>query len=69
MTAPTPRAAAPSTVRRQELVTEAMAGLEGIEALPLAEQASRLSETQLLLAAVLNNEAPAAQAGLPGVGR
>lgn len=69
MTAPTPRSAAPSDVRRTELVAETMAGLEGIEALPLDQQTAKLSEAQRILAGVLNNDPAVTQLGLPGVAR
>lgn len=66
---PTPRSAAPSIVRRTELVTEAMAGLDGMEGLPLDEQTAKLSEAQRILAGVLNNDPAVTQLGLPGVAR
>lgn len=69
MTVPTPRSAAPSDVRRAELVEEAMAAIEGIDDLPLAEQAARLMEVQAVLAGVLNNDPEVSQLGIPGVGR
>ena len=69
MTVPTPRSAAPSDVRRAELVTEVMAGLEHIDHLPVADQAALLSEAQTVLAAVLNNDPALAQLGIPGVAR
>lgn len=68
MSAPTPRNAAPADVRRGELVADAMAALEGIDDLPLADQAARLSEAQSVLAAVLSNDPDVAQLGIPGVG-
>ncbi|MFT3887146.1 MAG: hypothetical protein QM713_03135 [Arachnia sp.] len=69
MTEPTPRSAAPSEVRRQELVAELVAGLDGVEELPLDELAQRLGEAQGVLAAVLNNDPSVTQLGLPGVAR
>ena len=69
MTAPTPRSAAPSDVRRTDLVSETMAGLEGIEDLPLDQQTAKLSEAQRILAGVLNNDPAVTQLGLPGVAR
>ena len=45
---PTPRQAAPSDVRRTELVGEVLAGLEALDELPLEEQTARLTEAQLL---------------------
>lgn len=69
MTSPTPRSAAPSDVRRVELVEAAMAALEDVDSLPLGEQADRLSEAQSVLAAVLNNDPGVSQLGIPGMGR
>lgn len=69
MTVPTPRSAAPSDVRRIELVGEAMAALDGLEERPLAEQAALLSEVQGVLAAVLANDPEVSQLGIPGVAR
>ena len=69
MTVPTPRSVAPNDVRRTELVAEAMAALEGIDDLPLEEQATLLGEVQGVLAAVLANDPDVQQLGIPGVGR
>lgn len=66
---PTPRSAAPSDVRRTELVAETLAGLETLDDLPLPEQTARLAEAQAVLQAVLNNDADVAQLGIPGVAR
>lgn len=46
-----------------------MAAIEGIDDLPLAEQAARLTEAQAVLAGVLNNDPEVSQLGIPGVGR
>lgn len=67
MSLPTPRSAAPADQRRQDLVAEAMAALEGVEELPLEEQAARLTEAQSVLAGVLSNDPLTVQRGLPGV--
>ncbi|HJE51807.1 MAG TPA: hypothetical protein K8V15_07495 [Tessaracoccus flavescens] len=69
MTVPTPRNAAPSDVRRVELVEEVMASLESLDDLPLEQQAAKLSEAQGILAGVLNNDPAVTQLGLPGVSR
>lgn len=52
MTAPTPRSAAPAPVRRIEEVTEAMADLGELSAMPVADALALLQEThrRLLLA-------------------
>lgn len=63
----TPRQVAPAHVRRQSLVDDAMAALEGVEQLPLAEQLTRLEEAQAVLARVLDNP-DEAQRPIPGVG-
>lgn len=67
MTQPTPRSAAPSDVRRTQLVAETMSELDGVEELPLAEQAHRLDQAQRTLAAVLSNDPSIVQPGIPGV--
>ena len=67
--APTPRSAAPSEVRRTELVEEVMAGLESLDELPLEEQTAKLAEAQRVLQAVLNNDPGISQLGIPGVAR
>lgn len=69
MTAPTPRIAAPSDVRRLQLVADVIAGLQGVEDAPLDDQVARLSEAQVVLAGVLNNDPGLGQLGIPGVGR
>ncbi|MHA6511471.1 hypothetical protein [Tessaracoccus sp. Z1128] len=56
-------------VRRMALVEEVMAGLEGLDDLPLDEQTARLGEAQAILAGVLNNDPGVVQPGIPGVGR
>ncbi len=67
MTALTPRGAAPADERRQQLVAELMAGLEGIEELPLEEQTARLTGAQRTLAGILSNDPTITQPGLPGL--
>lgn len=67
--APTPRYAAPSDVRRTELVGEVVAGLDGLDELPLEEQTAKLTEAQAVLHAVLSNDPGVSQLGIPGVGR
>ncbi|HSO68879.1 MAG TPA: hypothetical protein VLQ67_04505 [Arachnia sp.] len=69
MSVPTPRAAAPSDVRRSQVVAGVMASLDGVEELPLDEQTARLTEAQAVLAGVLNNDPGVGQPGIPGVGR
>lgn len=68
MNIPTPRDAAPGTERRQQLVSDAMDALDGVESLPVAEQLVRLQEAQGVLAAVLQNS-DVSQIGIPGVGQ
>jgi hypothetical protein len=63
----TPMDAAPSVVKRQQLVAQAMESLEGVEELPVEEQLARLSQVQELLSGVLNNT-DVTQLGIPGVG-
>ncbi len=63
----TPRDAAPSLVRRQEMVEQVLEALEGIGHQPVAEQVERLSEAQSILSAVLNNPTDVPQMGLPGI--
>jgi len=67
VTVPTPRSAAPGDLRRQELVAELVASLDGVEDLPLPEQTARLTEAQRILAGVLSNDPMITQLGLPGV--
>ena len=67
MSVPTPRSAAPGGLRRQELVAELMTSLEATQDLPLAEETSRLTEAQRILAGVLSNDPLITQLGLPGV--
>ncbi len=67
--APTLGSAAPSDVRRTELVGEVVAGLEQMDELPLEEQTAKLTEAQAVLQAVLNNEPGVSQLGIPGMGR
>lgn len=66
MSVPTPRGAAPGTERRKTLVAEAMAQVTDIEHLPTGERTARLDEAQRLLSAALQ-DAPMAQAGIPGI--
>ena len=67
MTAPSPADSAPSDVRRTALVHATMAGLEGLEDLPLGEQITLLGEAQSVLAGVLNNDPGLRQPGIPGM--
>lgn len=67
MTVPTPRSAAPSDVRRIQLVEEVVAALDGVEDAPLEAQVARLGEAQQVLAAILNNHPGVGQLGIPGV--
>lgn len=69
MNLPTPRGAMASDQNRKALVQEAMEGLEGIEELPLEQQAARLTQAQATLAGVLSNDPAVTRPGLPGVGR
>lgn len=64
---PTPGSAAPPEVRRQQVVQEAMASVEGIADLAVADQLQRLAEAQQVLAAVLQNSSDIPQPGIPGV--
>ncbi|MGO1385590.1 MAG: hypothetical protein ACTHWA_00820 [Arachnia sp.] len=64
---PSPGNAAPSGVRRQQAVQDAMALVEDIEELSVTEQLQRLDETQQVLAAVLQNSSDIPQPGIPGV--
>lgn len=63
----TPLDAAPTVVKRQQLVAQAMESLEGVEQAPVEEQLVRLGQVQELLSGVLNN-ADVSQLGIPGVG-
>lgn len=63
----TPGSAAPAGVRRQQAVREAMASVEGIAELSVADQLQRLDETQQVLAAVLQKSSDIPQPGIPGV--
>lgn len=67
--APSPRSAAPSEVRRTELVGEVMAGLAELHDLPLEAQTAKLTEAQAVLQAVLDNDPGVSQLGIPGVAR
>lgn len=69
MSVRTPRLAAPSDVRRSQVVADVMAGLGGVEELPLADQIARLTEAQAVLAGVLDDDPGVGQPGIPGVGR
>lgn len=64
---PTPASAAPSGVRRQQAVRDAMAVVEDIEQFPVPNQLQRLDEAQQVLAAVLQNSTDIPQPGIPGV--
>lgn len=63
----TPRDAAPSVVRRQEIVQQVLDSLDGVAEVPVGEQVDRLSEAQSVLAAVLNNDSDISQMGIPGI--
>lgn len=69
MTAPTPRSAAPSDVRRLQAVEEVLAALEGSEDAPLQDQVERLDDAQAALSRILNNDPGVGQPGIPGVAR
>lgn len=64
---PSPGSAAPSEVRRQQAVQDAMASVEEIGELDVAEQLQRLDEAQQVLAAVLLKSSDIPQPGIPGV--
>lgn len=65
----TPRPAAPSDVRRSQVVANVMASLEGVAELPLEDRIARLTEAQAVLAGVLDDDPGVGQPGIPGVGR
>lgn len=67
MMAATPRDAAPTVARRQEVVAQVLETLDGIEELPVGEQVDRLSQAQSTLSAVLNNQTGIPQMGIPGI--
>lgn len=67
MSTPTPHDMRTGIQRRQELVSQVMDSLTGIEELSSAEQCAVLDETQQVLSGVLNNEAGLSQAGIPGL--
>ena len=64
---PSPGSAAPSGGRRQQAVQDAMASVEEIGELGVAEQLQRLDEAQQVLAAVLQKSSDIPQPGIPGV--
>lgn len=64
---PSPGTAAPSGVRRQQAVQDAMAVVEDMDELGVAEQLQRLDEAQQVLAAVLQKSSDIPQSGIPGV--
>ncbi len=64
---PSPGTAAPSGVRRQQAVQDAMSSVESISELAVAEQLQRLDEAQQVLAAVLQKSSDIPQPGIPGV--
>ncbi len=64
---PSPGTAAPSGIRRQQAVHEAMASVEDIGELSVAEQLQRLDEAQQVLAAVLQKSSDIPQPGIPGM--
>ncbi|WP_233557946.1 hypothetical protein [Tessaracoccus antarcticus] len=67
MDTPSPMQAAPAGVRRQQAVHDAMASVDGITELPVAEQFQRLDEAQQVLSAVLQKSSDIPQPGIPGV--
>lgn len=67
MNQPTPRAMQTGIQRRQDLVSQTMESLAGIEELTSADQCAVLGEAQQVLHGVLNNEAGLSQVSLPGV--
>ncbi|MGV8845444.1 hypothetical protein [Tessaracoccus sp.] len=67
MEIPTPITAAPTGVRRQQAVHEAMVSVEHITELSVPQQLQRLDEAQQVLAAVLQRSSDIPQAGIPGV--
>lgn len=69
MNTPTPRSAAPSDVRRLQLVDEVLSGLDGVESASLDEQVERLGDAQAVLSGILNNDPGVVQPGIPGVPR
>lgn len=64
---PSPGTTAPSGVRRQQAVQDAMASVEEIGELGVTEQLQRLDEAQQVLAAVLQKSSDIPQSGIPGV--
>lgn len=66
MNRPTPTDVASAPDRRKVLVAEAMASLEDVTDLPVAEQLLRLDSVQSALSSTLNG-GPVGQAGIPGV--
>lgn len=67
MDTPTPSSAAPAGIRRQQVVHEVMASVEGIAELSVADQLQRFDEAQQVLAAVLQKSSDIPQPGIPGV--
>ncbi len=64
---PSPASAAPSDVRRQHAVQDAMASVADMSELSVTEQLQRLDEAQQVLAAVLHRSSDLPQPGIPGV--
>lgn len=64
---PSPGSAAPSGVRRQQAVQDAMASVDDMAELGVTEQLQRLGEAQQVLAAALDNRSDIPQPGIPGV--
>lgn len=67
MDKPSPGTAAPSGVRRQQAVLDAMSTVADIDELSVPDQLQRLDEAQQVLAAVLQNSSDIPQPGIPGV--
>ncbi len=64
---PSPGSAASSGARRQRAIYEAMASVDDIVDLPVAEQLQRLDEVQQVLSAVLQNASDIPQPEIPGM--
>ena len=67
MDTPSPMHAAPIDVRRQQAVQDAMASVDDISELSVAEQFQRLDEAQQVLSAMLQKSSDFPQPGIPGV--
>lgn len=64
---PTPTSAAPTGVRRQQAVRDAMTTVEDLTELSVPDQLQRLDEAQQVLGAVLQKSSDIPQSGIPGV--